>query len=315
VAEVRGRRVHIGVQLQGQRATWSEYAAAIRRAEDAGVGSIWAFDHLLPFAGADDGACLETLTTLGALAVLTSRARIGVLVNGVLYRDPATLAKAAAQVDQMTGGRLEFSLGAAWAEAEFRVYGLPFPSIAERLARLEEALEVVGLLWGQPRSTFAGRYYQLHDAPCEPKPYQQPHPPITVGGMGRRTLRVAARFADRLNVVGSVEQCEMALARLGDACAAIGRDCGEIELSAHPQLALAAGAEEAEQLARRVAANLGGTLGVDRAGWVIGTPDEVIAELGRYFAVGVSHFVLALGHPFDDGQLELLRDEVLPALA
>ena len=202
--QVRGRPIHFGVQLQGQGTSWSDYAAAVRFVEDLGYGSVWIFDHLLaPFKSAEDRSCFETLTTLGAVSLLTTRARVGVLVNGVLYRDPAVLAKASAQVDEMTGGRLEFSLGAAWAEREFEVYGIPFPSLEERYQRLEEALQIVKALWSQPRTTFHGRYYHLDDAPCEPKPAQTPHPPITVGGSGAGSLRVAARHADRLNMQGT----------------------------------------------------------------------------------------------------------------
>src|ERR1035438_5499383 len=150
--EVRGRPLHFGVQLQAQRTSWQDYVAALRSVEELGFDSAWTFDHLLPFSGADDGAAFETLTTLGAMATLTTRVRIGVLVNGVLYRDPATLAKSAALVDQISGGRLEFSLGAAWAEREFRAYGLAFPSLEERYDRLEEALQIVRSLWTEHRT-------------------------------------------------------------------------------------------------------------------------------------------------------------------
>jgi len=182
--EVRGRQLHFGVHMQGQRTNWADYLSAVRAVEALGYGSIWTFDHLLPFSGDVDGPCFETLTTLGALAVATSKVRLGALVNGVIYRHPAILAKAAAQVDRMSEGRFEFSLGAGWASKEFRTYGLEFPSLAERYERLDEAMLLVKLLWGQHRSTFHGRYYHLDDAPCEPKPVQWPHPPITVGGTG-----------------------------------------------------------------------------------------------------------------------------------
>ena len=121
--EVRGRPLHFGIQLRGQATTWSEYVAALRGVEELGYGSVWMFDHLLPYSGADDRPCFETLTTLGAMATLTTSIRIGVLVNGVLYRDPAVLAKASAQVDEMSEGRLEFTLGAAWAAASSLLTG------------------------------------------------------------------------------------------------------------------------------------------------------------------------------------------------
>jgi alkanesulfonate monooxygenase SsuD/methylene tetrahydromethanopterin reductase-like flavin-dependent oxidoreductase (luciferase family) len=286
----------------------------VRAVEDLGFGSVWTFDHLLPFSGADDGPCFETLTTLAAMAVLTSRARIGVLVNGALYREPAVLAKAAAQVDEMSGGRLDFSLGAAWAEGEFRAYGMPFPSLEERYERLDEALQLVKLLWTQQRTTFNGRYYHVDDAPCEPKPVQSPHPPITIGGAGLGSLRIAARHADRLNLVGSPEKCAERAGKLEQVCADAGRNFRDIELSAHPNLALAGTHDEAEALAQRLATGHAVDLEAIRGSWVIGDPAEVTDRLRQYLDVGVSHFVFGIGHPFDLKPLRLLQDQVIPAL-
>jgi alkanesulfonate monooxygenase SsuD/methylene tetrahydromethanopterin reductase-like flavin-dependent oxidoreductase (luciferase family) len=312
--EVRGRAVHFGVQLQGQETSWADYAAAVRAVEELGFGSVWTFDHMLPFTGTDDGPAFETLTTMGAMALLTNRARVGVLVNGVLYRDPAVLAKASAQVDEMTMGRLEFTLGAAWAEREFRAYGIPFPPLAERYARLDEALQIVKALWAQPRTTFKGNYYHVQDAPCAPKPVQLPHPPITVGGSGLGSLRMAARHADRLNVQGSPASCAESFEKLRQICSQIGRDFEEVELSVHPSVAVARTHEEAEAVARRTAAASVTDLDAVRHNWVIGDPGEVVRGLRAYLDVGVSHFVFGTGAPFDLAPLRLLQDEVFPAL-
>ena len=314
VLHVRGRAFHVGVQLQPHRAGWPEYEAALRLVDELGLQSVWGADHLLPFAGPDDGACFETLTSLSAMALVTRRARIGVLVNGVVYREPAILAKASAQVDQMSGGRLEFGIGAGWAEREFRAYGLPFPDVAERFARLEEAIEIIVSLWTRPRTTFEGRYYQLHDAPLVPKPVQSPHPPITIGGSGWRTARLAARFASRLNVVGSPANAAIAFERLERCCEEAGRAVAEVELSAHPKVAIATSQARAEELALRQAEALGETFPADRSGWIVGSPPQAIAQLQRYAEVGVSHVVLGLGHPFDAELLRLLATEVLPGL-
>jgi F420-dependent oxidoreductase-like protein len=311
---VRGRPLHFGVQLQAQRTTWAEYARGVQAVEDLGFDSVWTFDHLLPFAGPDDRPCFETLTTLAAMAVLTSRARIGVLVNGVLYRSPAVLAKAAAQVDEMSGGRLDFSLGAAWAEREFKAYGLDFPPLAERYARLDEALQLVKSLWSQDRTTFRGRFYQAEEAPCNPKPVQTPHPPITIGGSGLGSLRIAVAHADRLNLVGPAAKCGERIAKLEQLCADAGRNFEEIELSAHPNIAVAPTADQAEALAHKSVAANSQDLGSQRAGWLIGTPTDVVEGLRGYTAVGVNHFVIAVGPPFDLAPLRLLQQEVFPAL-
>lgn len=310
----RGRPLHVGVQLQAQATSWANYFAAVKAVEDLGYGSVWTFDHILPFSGADDRPCFETLTTLGALALGTRRARFGALVAGVLYRDPAVLAKAAAQADEISAGRFEFTLGAAWAEREFRAYGWDFPPLAERYERLDEALQVVKLLWAQHRTTFEGRFYRLADAPCEPKPVQQPRPPITIGGAGPRSIAIAALHADRLNLIGSPEQCAQRFARLQQECAGIGRDPDEIELSVHPTLALGPSRAEGERLARVIAEGNGDDLASVRDSWLIGGPEDVLHRMRQYGEAGVSHFVLAVGPPFDMGPLRVLAEEVLPHL-
>jgi F420-dependent oxidoreductase-like protein len=311
---VRGRPLHFGVHVQGQRTSWGEYLGCVRAVEDLGYDSIWTFDHLLPFSGDIDGPCLETLTTLGALSMVTGRARLGVLVNGVVYRHPVVLAKALAQVDHMSGGRVEFSLGAGWARQEFDSYGMEFPALAERYARLEEAMQLVKLLWAEPRVTFRGRYYRVEDAPCQPKPLQRPHPPVTVGGTGLGTLRVAARHADRLNVIASPEKCERLASTLQELCHVVGRSFDDIELSVHTTLALASSSSSAEQLAESIAASHRADIAALAPTWLIGEPSAVIAQLRRYTDVGISHFVFALGHPFDMEPLRLFRETVLTSL-
>jgi alkanesulfonate monooxygenase SsuD/methylene tetrahydromethanopterin reductase-like flavin-dependent oxidoreductase (luciferase family) len=313
--QVRRRTLHFGVHVQGQRTNWGEYVRSVQAVEDLGYGSIWTFDHLLPFSGDVDGSCFETLTTLGALCVSTTRVRLGTLVHGVVYRQPAVLAKALAQADHMSGGRVECSLGAGWAEREFHAYGMEFPSLTERYARLEEAMQLVKLLWTEPRVTFRGRYYNAENAPCEPKPLQRPHPQVTVGGTGLGSLRVAARHADRLNVIASPEKCRQLVSTLRRLCEDVGRDINDIELSIHTTLALALSHEGAEQLAERIAASHQVDLSALRATWLIGTPSAVTAQLRRYTDVGISHFVFALGYPFEMEPLRLFWDEVFPSLA
>jgi alkanesulfonate monooxygenase SsuD/methylene tetrahydromethanopterin reductase-like flavin-dependent oxidoreductase (luciferase family) len=311
--EVRGRAFRFGIQLLPQRVTWPEYAAALQAIERLGFDTAWTFDHLLPYCGPDGDACFETLTTLGAMAALTTRIRIGVLVNGVLYRDPATLAKSAAMVDQISGGRLEFSLGAAYARREFKAYGLPYSPLAERYDRLDEALHIVRSLWTRPRTTFEGRHYRIENAPCEPKPLQLPHPPIMVGGVGDGTLRIAAKHAASANMYGSPETIAGRAAVLESFCGELGRDFDEIELSLHGDLALGSTHAGAEAMAARAVAAQGLDLESQRDSWIIGTPDEAVDQLRRYVEVGVSHWIVHLAAPFDLTLLEFLRDAVVPA--
>jgi F420-dependent oxidoreductase-like protein len=306
------RRPRFGIQLQAQRTTWPEYVTALRSVEELGFDSVWNFDHMLPFAGPADGSCFETWTTLAAMAATTSRIRVGALVNGVLYRDPATLAKSAVMVDHISDGRLEFALGAAWAEREFHAYGLPFPPVAERMARLQEALDIAKALWTQPRTTYQGTYYTINDAPCEPKPVQRPMP-IMIGGTGRRTLRIAARYATIWNGVASPAECARAIELLRGFCGEIGRDLAEMELSAHPNLAIGRTHQEAEAKARAASQALDKNLDEERDRWLIGTPDEVQARLQEYMAAGITYWVMAIGAPFDLDGLRLFMEEVRPA--
>jgi alkanesulfonate monooxygenase len=303
--------LRFSVQVQAQHTTWPEYIAAVRAVEEMGYYSVWNFDHLLPPDGADDGACFETWTTSAAMAAATSRIRIGILVNGVLYRDPATLAKSAVMVDQISNGRFQFALGAAWAEREFRAYGLPFPPIGERMVRLEETLRIVTSLWTEPRTTFNGTYYTITDAPCEPKPVQRPYPPILIGGNGARTLRKAAKYANEWNGFGSPTDMAPHIEQLRRNCQAIGRDFSQITLSVHPLLAIARTHEEAAAKARALAASVGKRVEDDRERWLIGTPAEIRDRVARFQDVGVTHFIMGVGAPYDLDGLRLFADEVM----
>lgn len=196
----------------------------------------WTFDHFYPIRGDSAGPCLEGWTTLTALAQATRRLRLGTLVTGIHYRHPAVLANMVATLDIISGGRVELGIGAGWNVEESGAYGIELGSPKERSDRFEEACEVLtGLLSPPETTTFKGRYYQLTDARCNPKPVQQPHPPICVGGSGeKRTLRTAARFAQHWNFVGgTIEQFSRARDVLHQHCAEIGRDPAEILLSSH----------------------------------------------------------------------------------
>jgi F420-dependent oxidoreductase-like protein len=278
-----------------------------------GFDTLWNSDHLWPWCGDPGDPSFETWTTLTAMAMLTTRIRLGTLVNGVLYRDPATLAKMAATVDIISGGRLEFSLGAAWAEAEFVAYGLPFPPIGERLSRLDEALDIVKGLWTQTRASYAGRYYRLRDAPFAPKPVQHPHPPIMVAGTGNRTLRLAAKHADIWNGNGTPEECAALIARLHAACAAIGRDPAAIELSYHPHLAVARSRAAARARQETITRVQGFAADDPREQWLLGTPGQAEEQIRAYVAVGITHIIMQVPSPFDLEGLRLVADEVMPA--
>jgi F420-dependent oxidoreductase-like protein len=222
-----------------QNTTWANMLAVWQAADGIDVfESGWTFDHFYPIFTDSSGPCLEGWTTLTALAQATTRLRLGTLVTGMHYRHPAMLANMAAALDVISNGRLELGIGAGWNEEESGAYGIELGGIKERLDRFEEACEVLISLLSQPTTNFDGKYYQLKDARNEPKGPQRPHPPICIGGSGeKRTLRIAARYAQHWNFVnGTPEQFAHKRDVLAAHCADVGRDAKEIRLSAYLSL-------------------------------------------------------------------------------
>ncbi len=203
-----------------------------RAADELGFHSVANYDH---FYGLIDNTVptLEGWTSLAAMAAVVRRSRVSCMVTGVTYRNPAVLAKMAVTVDHISGGRMDFGLGAGWHEAEHRGYGLEFPSAGTRVAMLDEALTLIKRLWTEDSVTFEGRYYTLREALCEPKPLQRPHPPIVIGGEKPKMLKVIARHADEWNVPshGDVAEWAKISANLDEACAEVGRDPADIRRS------------------------------------------------------------------------------------
>ncbi|MGH7342594.1 MAG: TIGR03560 family F420-dependent LLM class oxidoreductase, partial [Candidatus Rokuibacteriota bacterium] len=192
------KRILFGIQTTPQDFTYDQLVTIWKDADALGFDSAWVFDHLIPILGADtDGPCLEGWTLLSALAAETERIRIGALVTGNTYRNPALLAKMAATVDHISNGRLYLGIGAAWFEFEHEAYGFPFYTAKGRAERLDEALQVIKKLWTEDHPSFAGKFYTLKNAPFAPKPVQKPHPPIIVGGQGEQWIMpLVGRYAD-----------------------------------------------------------------------------------------------------------------------
>lgn len=224
--------MRFGLKLS-QNASIDELREVWRLADEAGFDSCWVMDHFATLGPRDDGPIFETWTMLAAMAQLTTRTRIGCAVVGNTYRHPGVLAKMAVTVDHLSGGRLEFGLGAGWAENEHTMLGLEFGTKNDRADRLEESVQIIRSLWTQPRTTFDGQHYRLREAVAEPKPVQQPHPPIWIGGSGpKRTLRIAAKYADVWNAAGgSPGEIAASSAILDQHCADVGRDPSQIRRS------------------------------------------------------------------------------------
>jgi F420-dependent oxidoreductase-like protein len=221
--------VRLGLDVSQHQLTWEELLDRTRLAERNGFDGAWVFDHFYPLYGDRDGPCLEGWTLLAALAAATERIRLGALVTGITYRPPALLATEAVTVDHVSNGRLEIGLGAAWNEPEHRSLGLEFPSTGERLRRLEEAIQILKLMMTRDAASFDGRYYRIQNVSYNPKPIQQPHPPIWIGGSGERvTIPMAGRHADAWHAQGPIGSYARKLAILDDAAQRAGRDPADI---------------------------------------------------------------------------------------
>ncbi|WP_163506433.1 LLM class F420-dependent oxidoreductase [Fodinicola acaciae] len=241
--------LRFGLKLS-QGATIDTLKSVWRIADESGFDHCWNMDHFASLGQDDKLDIFEAWTALAGMAALTSRVRIGCSVTGNTYRHPGVLAKMAVTVDHLCGGRLEFGIGSAWAENEHTMLGLPFGTARDRADWFEESLKIITSLWTQPLTTFEGQHYELENAIAEPKPVQKPHPPIWIGGSGRkRTLRLAAEYAAVWNAAGGEpEQVAEAAAVLDQHCEDIGRDPADIRRSVQIRF------DSAEQVLRAVEA-------------------------------------------------------------
>ncbi len=308
-------KIRIGIQTGQEGLEWQHLLDFWRFLDkETAFDSVWTIDHFVPpMPGQDpNGPCMEGWTALAAAALATERLRVGCLVTGVTYRHPSVLAKMAATVDQISNGRLEFGLGAAWHEAEHRYYGIPFPSVKEREDRLEEAVELIRLLFRADGPVdFQGTYYQLNQAPFSPPCVQKPHPPIFIGGGGeKRTLRTAARYADAINVMGGLDVVKHKIEVLERHCADAGRDPKEITKSTFGPLMLIDDKERAQQLRERI-----GGAGQAAETMPIGDAAHVRGALERLAETGVSYVIMPSRPPYKFDLYRRISDEIVSAFA
>jgi F420-dependent oxidoreductase-like protein len=280
------KNLRFGIKTAPQNTTYEDMLRVWLEADSISIFEhAWVFDHFIPLGADSTGPCLEGWTLLAALAARTERLRIGQMVTGNTYRHPAVLANMAVTVDIISRGRLDFGIGAGWNEQEHAMYNIPLYTPGERIRRLGEACEVIKRLWSETSANFDGKYYQLKDAYCEPKPVQKPYPPIVIGGGGEKlTLRVVAQHADIWNMPGGpVEIFQHKSQVLDEHCAAIGRDPSTIERSV--QLVINPN-------------NLQETRDITRS----------------FIEVGASHIILNLRAPYPDGIVQRLANEVAEPL-
>jgi F420-dependent oxidoreductase-like protein len=311
-----GRRVKFGVQTTNQDFTYEELVAAWKDVESLGFDSAWLFDHFIPILGAnEDGPCLEGWTALSALAAETTKIRIGTLVTGNTYRNPALLAKMATTVDIVSKGRLDLGIGAAWAEREHEAYGFPFYTPKVRAQRLDEALQVIRKLWTEDHPSFDGKFYTLKNAPFAPKPVQQPHPPIVIGGQGEKWIMpLVGRYADGWNVpIGlSPEDIAKRLTIVRETCGQAGRaDCADIEVSAFLVLYSISDIPLAGPVLGLASRMIAG----DRVqkSLLAGSPEAIRKKIQTYVDAGVTHVIMNIQPPYDGKMMRRFASEVMPS--
>jgi F420-dependent oxidoreductase-like protein len=314
--------MRICLMIEGQEGvTWEQWKALAAACDEHGFEALFRSDHYLSVAGHEDRGSLDAWTTLAALAAVTSRVRLGTLVSPATFRHPSVLAKSAVTVDQVSGGRAELGIGAGWLEAEHRAYGFPFAKTGVRMDVMAEQMEIVARSFAAERFSFKGEHYEIDDLDARPKPLQRPRPPIIVGGRGgRRSLALAARWADEYNTFSaSVEEIRQRRDAFAEAWADAGRDPASLRFSA--MVGALVGADEAElservdRLAEWQGTEPGQVLDTLRATGVVGTVDEVAEQLRELEAAGAQRVMLQHLLHDDVDAVELIGRELIPRVA
>jgi F420-dependent oxidoreductase-like protein len=314
--------MRVSLMIEGQEGvTWEQWVALARACEEHGVERLYRSDHYLGFHARGREGSLDCWTTLAGLAAVTSKLRFGSLVSPVTFRHPSLLARAAVTVDHISAGRVEVGIGGGWMEAEHRAYGFPFPETNVRMEMLAEQLEIVHRQWTEDGFDFAGRHYTFESSTALPKPVQRPHPPLIVGGGGKRgTLAPAARWADEYNTTFPTDdEVVERRRRLLEECRRQGRE--PLRFSLMTMCVVGRDAADFEARARGVYDLAPRQLSFDdwlrerRAGAIVGSVDEVVERLERLASLGVDGVMLQHLRHDDLETVALIGRDVAPALA
>jgi F420-dependent oxidoreductase-like protein len=285
-----------------------------RSAEAGGFDSFWVMDHFLqiPNVGKVDEPMLEGWATIASLIGVTKRIRLGTLVTGGIYRNPALLAKMGATVDVLSGGRLFMGVGAGWFEKEAEAYGIPHYDVPERLKRLGESLQIIRGMWSHDSFSFEGKFYRVNNAICSPKPVQKPHPPILIGGSGERvTLRLVAKYGDACNLFGGTGTVRHKLEVLKEHCRVVGRDYNEILKTKLGHLVIARDGQEA----RSIAEAEGNTPERLDEYVLYGTPDQIKEKIREFADAGIEYLILNVHAKREEAMLKLFAEEVIQSFS
>ena len=307
---------------------WSDFLEICQTCDDLGYHGFYPSDHLMLIQrGRGSNLRLEGLTVMAAMSGHTKNLRLGMLVINNNFRHPVITAKMINTIDHASGGRVEMGIGSGNIPAEFEAHGIPWPKFSERLDRLDEALDVMKALWTEEPASYEGKYYQLRDAPMEPKPVQKPYPPIIIGGTGERTMRVAAKHADDYNQITALRQAEANIAKFKTICAEEGRDPAGMRFSI--QIPIRLSDDKAD-----VGNFINGTVETytsgashrlsplyasvedqvrDSALW--GSAEDVKEQVDKWTGIGVNHFILTTPRPFNRLMIERFIREVAPSFS
>ena len=291
--------------------TVEKLRSLVGRAESYGFDSFWVMDHFhqIQNVGELQEPMLEGWTTQSVVAGFTSKIKLGTLVTGIVYRHPSVLAKVGATLDVLSRGRLFMGIGAAWNVDEATAYGIPFPPVKERMQRLEEAVQIIRKMWTEESATFSGKFYQIRNAYCNPKPIQKPHPPIMIGGGGeRRTLKIVAKYGDACNIFGSVETVKKKLGILREHCRSVGRDYDSIVKSKLGHVVIDKDQEKVKEAIKGMPEDR------RREFAIYGTPEEVRRQVEAFKDAGVEYLIVNLEPDRELQALELFANEVVKKL-
>jgi F420-dependent oxidoreductase-like protein len=283
----------------------------VGRAEGYGFDSFWVMDHFHQIAnvGEVQEPMLEGWTTQSVVAGFTNKIKLGTLVTGIVYRYPSVLAKVGATLDVLSKGRLFMGIGAAWNVDEATAYGIPFPPVKERMQRLEEAVQIIKKMWTEENATFSGKFYQIRNAYCNPKPIQKPHPPIMIGGSGeRQTLKIVAKYGDACNIFGSAETVKKKLTVLREHCHSVGRDYDSIVKSKLGHVVIDKDKEKVMELIKDIPEDR------RREYAMYGTPEEVRRQVEAFRDAGIEYLIVNLEPETEVQALEIFANEVVKKL-
>ena len=295
---------------------WPTMLRIGRKLEAAGYSSLWVYDHFHTVPEPTQEVTYEAWTLMAALAATTETIRIGQMCTCNSYRPPAYLAKMASSIDVISGGRLEFGIGAGWYEHEYLAYGYEFPKASVRIGQLREAVEIIKAMWTQPEATYEGRYYRVAGAINQPKSLQSPHPPMWIAGGGEKlTLRLVAEHADYANFAGDLETFVRKSEILQAHCEAVDRDFSEIGRTLPAEIIVATTEAALRDTLARAAAQRGTDAETYRSRIVAGSPDEVVAQLSPIQEAGASYLIVYFADAAWGDSIDLFASEVAPQLA